>query len=89
MVGTDEELADRITDASANGVTRSEISEVFLHLAVLTGLPVARRGFTLAEQIFARQDQVEDGRKAVDTPKGTEQNTDGPQSPGVDSAESL
>ncbi len=72
MTGTDEELADRITDATVNGVTKPEISEVFLQLAVLAGLPVAQRGFTVAQQTFAEQDQAKDHDRAADTPEGTE-----------------
>ena len=66
MVGTDEELADCITEATGNGVTESEIAEVFLNLAVVAGQPVARQAFTVAQRVLAEQDQAEDRATALE-----------------------
>ncbi len=84
MVGTETELADCITDATANGVTEPEIAEVFLNLAVVAGLPVARQAFAVAQQVLPGQDQAEDDGRASDAPEGTEQNTGRPQSEEAD-----
>jgi 4-carboxymuconolactone decarboxylase len=57
VVGTGKDLADCITEAIDNGVTKPEIAEVFLHIATLAGLPVARQAFTVAQQVLTGQGQ--------------------------------
>jgi alkylhydroperoxidase/carboxymuconolactone decarboxylase family protein YurZ len=58
VAGTDDELARCITDATNSGVTKPEIAEIFLQLAVLVGLPVARQAFTVAEQVLMAEERT-------------------------------
>jgi alkylhydroperoxidase/carboxymuconolactone decarboxylase family protein YurZ len=53
MAGTEAELAACVAEASSNGVTEPEMAEVFLNLAVLAGLPVARQAFAVAQRTLA------------------------------------
>src|SRR5580704_12136333 len=59
-IGTETELAACITDATANGVTEPELAEVFLDLAVVAGLPVARQAFAVAQRVLAEQGQAKE-----------------------------
>lgn len=54
IAGTEADLAACVTEASSNGVTEPEIAEVFLNLAVIAGLPVARQAFAVAQRTLAR-----------------------------------
>ena len=54
MAGTEADLAACLAEATSNGVTEPEIAEVFLNLAVIAGLPVARRAFAVAQRTLAR-----------------------------------
>jgi alkylhydroperoxidase/carboxymuconolactone decarboxylase family protein YurZ len=42
-----------VAEATSNGVTEPEITEVFLNLAVIAGLPVARQAFAVAQCTIA------------------------------------
>jgi 4-carboxymuconolactone decarboxylase len=51
----DEELAMHVRAALRNGVTRAEISEVLLHVAIYAGVPTANRAFKTAQQALDDQ----------------------------------
>jgi len=53
MAGTEADLAACVAEATSNGVTEPEITEVFLNLAVIAGLPVARQAFAVAQRTLA------------------------------------
>ena len=50
------ELRTHLRGALNNGVTRDEIQEVFLQVAVYAGMPAAVDSFRLAREIFAEID---------------------------------
>jgi 4-carboxymuconolactone decarboxylase len=54
-LGHDEELAMHVRAALRNGVTRAEISEVLLHVAIYAGVPTANRAFKTAQQALDDQ----------------------------------
>lgn len=49
----DDELAMHVKAALRNGLTREEIGEVLLHIAVYAGVPAANRAFAVAQRTFA------------------------------------
>ena len=49
------ELEVHLRAAIRNGMTRAEIKETFLHVAVYCGAPAALDGFRIAKQIFAER----------------------------------
>ena len=49
----DEELAMHTRAALRNGLTREQIGEVLLQVAVYAGVPAANRAFAVAQQVFA------------------------------------
>jgi 4-carboxymuconolactone decarboxylase len=51
------ELRTHITGALTNGVTRDEIREVFLQVAIYAGVPAAVDSFRIAQEVFAELDQ--------------------------------
>jgi 4-carboxymuconolactone decarboxylase len=51
------ELRTHIKAALTNGVTRDEIREIFLHVAIYAGVPAAVDSFRIAQQTFAELDQ--------------------------------
>ncbi|MDQ2959565.1 MAG: 4-carboxymuconolactone decarboxylase [Candidatus Dormibacteraeota bacterium] len=51
-LGCEEEYQMHLGAAARNGVTREEISEVLLHVAVYAGVPRANRAFSLAQAAF-------------------------------------
>jgi 4-carboxymuconolactone decarboxylase len=51
------ELRTHIKAALTNGVTRDEIREVFLQVAIYAGVPAAVDSFRIAGEIFAEADQ--------------------------------
>ncbi len=60
MLGTlnkEHELKLHIAGALRNGVTREEIREVFIQLAVYAGVPAAVVAFRLAREVFAELDK--------------------------------
>jgi len=52
-----QELRTHIRGALTNGVTREEIREVFMQVAVYAGVPAAVDSFRIARQTFAELDQ--------------------------------
>jgi 4-carboxymuconolactone decarboxylase len=48
----DDELAMHVRAAIRNGVTREEIVEVLLQVAVYAGLPAANRAFGIAQRVL-------------------------------------
>jgi len=51
-----DELALHIRAAIRNGVTRDEIKEALLHVAVYAGVPAANSANKIAKQVFLEQD---------------------------------
>ena len=51
------ELRTHIKAALTNGVTRDEIREVFLQVAIYAGMPAAVDSFRIAGEIFAELDK--------------------------------
>ena len=51
------ELRTHIKAALTNGVTRDEIREVFLQVAIYAGVPAAVDSFRIAGEVFAEADQ--------------------------------
>ena len=52
----DEELAMHVRAALRNGLTRPEVSEVLLQVAVYAGVPAANRAFKVAQQTLRQED---------------------------------
>ncbi len=53
-LGRDEELELHLAAAVRNGLSRAQISEVLLQVAVYAGVPAANRAFAIANQTLAR-----------------------------------
>ncbi|PRY37278.1 4-carboxymuconolactone decarboxylase [Umezawaea tangerina] len=51
-----DELALHVKAALRNGLTRAEINEVLLQVAVYAGVPTANRAFATAQKTFATLD---------------------------------
>jgi 4-carboxymuconolactone decarboxylase len=51
------ELRTHIKGALTNGVTREEICEIFLQVAIYAGVPAAVDSFRIAREVFAELDQ--------------------------------
>jgi 4-carboxymuconolactone decarboxylase len=51
------ELRTHITAALTNGVTRDEIREIFLQVAIYAGVPAAVDSFRIAGEVFNRLDE--------------------------------
>ncbi|OBH54250.1 4-carboxymuconolactone decarboxylase [Mycobacterium mantenii] len=51
------ELRTHLKAALTNGVTREEIREVFLQVAIYAGVPAAVDSFRIANEVFAERDQ--------------------------------
>ncbi len=51
------ELRTHINGALTNGVTREEICEIFLQVAIYAGVPAAVDSFRIAREAFAELDQ--------------------------------
>lgn len=58
-LGCDEEFELHLAAAARNGVSRDEIREVLLHVAVYAGVPRANRAFTIAQAAFRSDDAGE------------------------------
>jgi 4-carboxymuconolactone decarboxylase len=54
------ELRTHIKGALTNGVTREEICEIFLQVAIYAGVPAAVDSFRIAREVFAELDQSPD-----------------------------
>jgi 4-carboxymuconolactone decarboxylase len=52
-----DELRLHLRAACRNGVTRPEIKELLLQMAVYCGVPAANSAFHLASEVFAEQDE--------------------------------
>ncbi|MFD9733529.1 4-carboxymuconolactone decarboxylase [Umezawaea sp. NPDC059074] len=52
----DDELSMHVKAALRNGLTREEIGEVLLQVAVYAGVPAANRAFAVAQRTFATLD---------------------------------
>jgi 4-carboxymuconolactone decarboxylase len=53
------ELKAHIKGALTNGVSRDEIREIFMQVAIYAGVPVANRGFAIAQDVLAGEGVVE------------------------------
>ncbi|MEE6136980.1 carboxymuconolactone decarboxylase family protein [Mycobacterium sp. 050128] len=51
------ELRTHIKGALTNGVTREEICEIFLQVAIYAGVPAAVDSFRIAREVFAELDE--------------------------------
>ena len=51
------ELRTHIKAALTNGVTRDEIREIFLQVAIYAGVPAAVDSFRLAREVFTERDE--------------------------------
>ena len=60
-MGRENEIKVHVRGALANGVSREEIGEVFLHAAVYAGVPAAVTGFRSAAEVFAQIDAENEG----------------------------
>jgi len=56
----DDELAMHVRAAVRNGLTRVEIKEVLLQVAIYAGVPAANRAFAIAQRVLA--EPVDDDR---------------------------
>ena len=56
-LGKPNELKLHVRGALTNGVTREEISEVFLQTAIYCGAPAALEAFKVAREVFAELDR--------------------------------
>ena len=56
-LGKPNELKLHVRGALTNGVTREEISEVFLQTAIYCGVPAALEAFKVAREVFAELDE--------------------------------
>ena len=59
-LGYEEELAMHVKAALRNGLTREEIAEVLLKVAVYAGVPAANRAFAIAQRAVAEADAQHD-----------------------------
>ncbi len=50
------ELKIHLERALVNGVTRAELSEVIMHLAIYGGFPTSVEGMHIAKDVFDEQD---------------------------------
>ncbi|HEY5230734.1 MAG TPA: alpha/beta fold hydrolase [Galbitalea sp.] len=54
--GHENEIAMHVRAGLTNGLTRAEISEAFMHVALYAGLPAANSAFSIAREVFAQLD---------------------------------
>jgi 4-carboxymuconolactone decarboxylase len=59
------ELKLHISGALNNGVSKEEIREVFIQLAIYAGVPTAVEAFRLAREVFAQQQEKETSEGAA------------------------
>tara|TARA_B100001123_G_C14852235_1_gene844561 strand:+ start:224 stop:601 length:378 start_codon:yes stop_codon:yes gene_type:complete len=55
-LGKPNELKLHVRGALTNGVTREEISEIFLQTAIYCGVPAALEAFKIAREVFTELD---------------------------------
>ncbi len=53
-IGRSDELRVHIKGALANGCTREELREVFLHIAIYCGIPLSLEAHRIALEVFAQ-----------------------------------
>ncbi len=54
-LGCEEEFEMHLSAAARNGVSRAEVKEVLLHVAVYAGVPRANRAFAVAQSAFRQE----------------------------------
>jgi 4-carboxymuconolactone decarboxylase len=59
-LGRQEELKIHVRGALANGVSKEELREVFLHAAIYCGIPAGVGGFRSANEVFAELARAEE-----------------------------
>jgi 4-carboxymuconolactone decarboxylase len=55
-LGKHEELALHVRATRNTGVTRNEVKEVFMQVAVYAGVPAANSAFAVAKRVYAEMD---------------------------------
>jgi 4-carboxymuconolactone decarboxylase len=55
-LGKHEELALQVRAIRNTGVTRNEVKEVFMQVAVYAGVPAANSAFAVAKRVYAEMD---------------------------------
>lgn len=55
-LGKHEELALHVRATRNTGVTRNEVKEVFMQVAVYAGVPAANTAFAVAKRVYAEMD---------------------------------
>lgn len=55
-LGKHEELALHVRATPNTGVTRDEVKEVFMQVAVYAGIPAANSAFAVAKRVYAEMD---------------------------------
>ena len=63
---TDSSLTYHLQTAKANGITRTEISEIITHIAFYAGWPKAWAAFRLAKDVWNRQGEISEGNDFSD-----------------------
>jgi alkylhydroperoxidase/carboxymuconolactone decarboxylase family protein YurZ len=58
-LGQTHEIPMHVRGGLNNGLTRAEISEIFLHAAIYAGVPAANSAFAVAQQALADIDAEE------------------------------
>ena len=53
VLGQEHELALHLRAGLRNGLTRKQIQQVLLHVAVYAGVPAGNRAFAVAQQVLA------------------------------------
>ena len=56
-LGNHEELAMHIRATSNTGVTREDVKEVLLQVAVYAGIPAANAAFAIAKRVYVEMDE--------------------------------
>jgi 4-carboxymuconolactone decarboxylase len=60
-LGRDEEFKLHVRASRNTGVSRDEVKEVLMQVAVYAGVPAANAAFRMAREVFEQQDK-EDGK---------------------------
>jgi 4-carboxymuconolactone decarboxylase len=60
LLNRPNELRTHVKGALTNGVTREEIREIFLQVAIYAGVPAAVDSFRIAGEVFAELDETEE-----------------------------
>jgi 4-carboxymuconolactone decarboxylase len=61
-LGREAELRVHVRGAVANGVSKDEIREIFLHAGIYCGIPAAVGGFRAAREVFDELEQDQEMR---------------------------